>query len=121
MRQALALWDTLPGVDENIATTMAAKMGIRTEQLADGSHLASWTALCPGNHESAGNSKVGKTRKENRWLRGALTQAAWSASHTKAPITPLCFGGSRSRRGAKRAIVAVGAFDPHQRLLHVED
>src|SRR2546428_8001251 len=68
-----------PGVDEDIATTMAAEMGIRTEQFADGPHLASWTAMCPGNHESAGKRKSGKTRKGNRWLRGALTLAAWSA------------------------------------------
>ena len=83
MRQAIALWDTIPGVDEDIATTMAAEMGIRTEQFTDGPQLASWTAMCPGNHESAGKRKSGKTRKGNRWLRGALTQAAWVASHTK--------------------------------------
>jgi transposase len=83
MRQAIALWDTIPGVDENIATTMAAKMGIRTEQFVDGSHLASWTAMCSGNHESVGKRKSGKTRKGNRWLRRALTQAARAASHTK--------------------------------------
>src|SRR6266446_3584283 len=76
MRQAIALWDTIPGVDEDIATTLAAEMGIRTEQFADGPHFASWTAMCPGNHESAGKRKSGKTLKGNRWLRGARTQAA---------------------------------------------
>src|SRR5260370_39165041 len=49
MRQAIALWDTIPGVDENIASTMSAEMGSHTEHIADGSHLASWTAMCPGN------------------------------------------------------------------------
>jgi transposase len=107
MRQAIALWDTIPGVDENIATRMAAEMGIRTEQFADGPHLASWTAMCPGNHESAGKRKSGKTRKGNRWLRGALTQAAWAASHTKGNLSAL-FRRISARRGAKRAIVAVG-------------
>jgi transposase len=57
MRQAIALWDTIPGVNEDIATTMAAEMGIRTEQFADDPHLASWTAMCPGNYESAGKRK----------------------------------------------------------------
>lgn len=108
MRQAIALWDTIPGVDENIATTMAAEMGIRTEQFADGPHLASWTAMCPGNHESAGKRKSGKTRKGNRWLRGALTQAAWAASHTKGTYLSALFRRISARRGAKRAIVAVG-------------
>jgi transposase len=108
MRQAIALWDTIPGVDENIATTIAAEMGIRTEQFADGPHLASWTAMCPGNYESAGKRKSGKTRKGNRWLRGALTQAAWAASHTKGTYLSALFRRISARRGAKRAIVAVG-------------
>ena len=82
-------------MDENIATTMAAEMGIRTEQFVDGSHLASWTAMCPGNHESAGKRKSGKTRKGNRWLRGALTQAAWAASHTKGTYLSGYFDVSR--------------------------
>ena len=97
-----------PGVDEDIATTMAAEMGIRTEQFADGPHLASWTAMCPGNHESAGKRKSGKTRKGNRWLHGALTQAAWAASHTKGTYLSGLFRRISARRGAKRAIVAVG-------------
>jgi transposase len=108
MRQAIALWDTIPGVDENIAITMVAEIGIRTEQFADGPHLASWTAMCPGNHESAGKRKSGKTRKGNRWLRGALTQAAWAASHTKGTYLSALFRRISARRGAKRAIVAVG-------------
>ena len=108
MQQAIALWDTIPGVDENIATTMAAEMGIRPEQFADGSHLASWTAMCPGNHESAGKRMSGKARKGNRWLRGALTQAAWAASHTKGTYLSGLFRRISARRGAKRAIVAVG-------------
>ena len=103
------LWGIpFPGVDEDIATTMAAEMGIRTEQFADGPHLASWTAMCPGNHESAGKRKSGKTRKGNRWLRGALTQAAWAASHTKGTYLSGLFRRISARRGAKRAIVAVG-------------
>jgi transposase len=108
IRQAITLWDTIPGVDENIATTMAAEMGIRTEQFVDGPHLASWTAVCPGNHESAGKRKSGKTRKGNRWLRGALTQAAWAASRTKGTYLSGLFRRISARRGAKRAIVAVG-------------
>ena len=127
-----------PGVDEDIATTMAAEMGIRTEQFADGPHLASWTAMCPGNHESAGKRKSGKTRKGNRWLRGALTQAEWAASHTKGTYLSGLFRRISARRGAKRAIVAVGhsilisayyvlarnepytdlGFDHYQRLEH---
>ena len=64
--------------------------------------------MCPGNHDSAGKRKSGKTRKGNRWLRGALTQAAWAASHTKGTYLSGLFRRISARRGAKRAIVAVG-------------
>jgi transposase len=107
MRQAIALWDSIPGVDEDIATVMVAEMGICTEQFPDGPHAASWTAICPGNHESAGKRQSGKTRQGNRWLRGALTQAAWAASHTKGTYCSALFRRIAARRGAKRAIVAV--------------
>jgi transposase len=56
--------DTIPGVDENIAITMVAEIGNRTEQFADGPHLASWTAMCPGNHESAGSANRARHEKE---------------------------------------------------------
>jgi len=64
--------------------------------------------MCPGNQESAGKRKSGKTRKGNRWLRGALTQAAWAASHTKGTYLSALFRRISARRGGKRAIVAVG-------------
>jgi len=47
-------------------------------------HLASGAGLCPGNNESAGKRKRGKTRKGSLGLRRALSQAAWAASRTKA-------------------------------------
>jgi len=108
MRQAIALWDSIPGVDEDIATIMVAEMGIRSEQFADGAHAASWTAICPGNHESAGKRKSGKMREGNRWLRGALTQAAWAATHTNGSYLSALYRRIARRRGSKRAIVAVG-------------
>src|SRR5438552_6907095 len=72
-----------PGVDEDIATTMAAEMGIRTEQFADGPHLASWTAMCPGNHGSRDTAlwdrrifsqrEVGHFRGRPKWGWGPKT------------------------------------------------
>ncbi|MBV9224140.1 MAG: transposase, partial [Acidobacteriaceae bacterium] len=41
-----------------------------------------WACVCPGNQESAGQRKSGRTRKDNRWLRGLLNQMAWAAAHT---------------------------------------
>jgi transposase len=71
-------------------------------------HLSSWAGMCPGNNESAGKSRSGKTTKGNRNLRRALCQAAWGASHTKDTYFSEAFHRWAARRGKKRAIVAVG-------------
>ena len=63
MRQAIELWDSIPGVDEDIATILVAEMGIRSEQFADGAHAASWTAICPGNYESGGKRSLARRVK----------------------------------------------------------
>ena len=64
--------------------------------------------MCPGNHESAGKRKSGKTAKANPWLAGALGEAAWAASHTKKTYLSALFRRIAARRGKKRAVVAVG-------------
>jgi transposase len=63
--------------------------------------------VCPGNNESAGKRRSGRTRKGNQWLRSALIQVAWAASRTKATYLSTYFRRLKVRRGAKRAIVAV--------------
>ena len=70
-------------------------------------HLASWAALCPGNHESAGKRKSGKTRDGNKWLRRSLCQAAWAAARTKDCYLSAQFKRLAARRGMKRALMAV--------------
>ena len=86
---------------------MAADKGCSTYPTAG--HLASWAGICPGNDESAGKHRSGKTRKGNRWLRSALTEAALAAG-TRSAKGAL---GARYRRvmqhrGHKKAVVAVG-------------
>ena len=49
----------------------------------DNGAMIAWAGMCPGNNESAGKRKSGRTTKGSRWLRQVLTQAAWAASHTK--------------------------------------
>ena len=70
--------------------------------------LASWAGMCPGNNESAGKRKSGKTTKGSRWLRQMLAQAAWAASHTKGTYLAAQFRRLATRRGKKRALVALG-------------
>ena len=64
--------------------------------------------MCPGNDESAGKRRSGKTRKGSKWLRSALTESAHAAARTKGSYLSAQYGGIRGRRGSKKAAVAVG-------------
>ena len=63
--------------------------------------------MCPGNNESAGRKRSGKTTKGSRWLRQALVQAAWAASHKQDSYFQVHAGNLMQRRGRKRGLVAV--------------
>jgi transposase len=106
-KAAVALWNTIPGVNETVATVLAAELGIRAEQFADAQHAASWVGICPGNYESAGKRKSGKIRKGNRWLRAALVEAAWAAARTKGTYLAALYHRLVTRKGQKRALIAV--------------
>jgi transposase len=99
---------TIPGVSQRAAETVLAEVGTKMEQFATAGHLASWAGMCPGNNESAGKRKSGKTTKGNRWLKRVLVQAAWAASHTKATYLSAQYRRLARRRGRKKALVAVG-------------
>jgi transposase len=83
--------DTIPGIDRITAWTVLAEIGLDMSVFGDAKHLASWAALCPGNRESGGRRISGKTRKGNRYVRRALCQSAWAASHKKIHIWQPCF------------------------------
>ena len=99
---------TIPGVEQRAAETVIAEIGPNMEQFPTADHLASWAGMCPGNNESAGKRKSGKTTKGSRWLRQMLTQAAWAASHTKETYLSAQYRRLAARRGRKRALVALG-------------
>ena len=83
--EAAGLLDTMPGVGEQVAQTIVAESGVAMARFPSAGHLASWAGLWPGNHESAGKRKSGKTTKGSPFLRAALVQAAWAASHSRGP------------------------------------
>jgi transposase len=99
---------TIPGVEQRAAEVIVAEIGTNMDQFPTAEHLASWAGMCPGNNESAGKRKSGKTTKGSRWLRQVLTQAAWAASHTKDTYLAAQYKRLAGRRGKKRALVAVG-------------
>ena len=77
------------------------------EPFASAGHLASWVGMCPGNNESAGKRRSGRTTKGNKWLRVVLVQCAWAASRSKGTHLRQLYGRLAGRRGKKRALVAV--------------
>jgi transposase len=99
--------DAIPGVDRVVAEALIAEIGADMSRFPTAAHLASWAGLAPGNNESAGKRKSGKTTKGNRWLRRCLSQAAWGASRTKQTYLSARYRQLVRRRGKRRAIVAV--------------
>ena len=106
--EAVQLLDTTPGVGETVAQIIVAEIGVDMERFPTDHHLASWAGMCPGNNESAGKRKSGKTTKGSRYLRAALVQAAWAASHQKGTYLAAQYKRLVKRMGKKKALVAVG-------------
>ena len=73
--EAVQLMDTIPGVGKTVAQIIAAEIGVEMSQFPSDKNLSSWAGMCPGNHESAGKRKSGKTTKASRYLRAALIEA----------------------------------------------
>jgi len=101
-------WDSLPGINRRLAEIIVAEIGIDLKPFEDAEHLASWAGMCPGNNESGGKRKSGKTRKGSKWLRRALTEAAHGAARTKNKYYQSLYRRLAARRGKQRAAVAVG-------------
>ncbi len=106
--ESVELLKGIPSVEQRTAENLIAEIGNNMDQFPSAEHLASWAGMCPGNNESAGKRQSGKTPKGNRWLRRTLNQSAWAASHTKDTYLSAQYRRLASRRGKKRAIVAIG-------------
>jgi transposase len=106
--EAIGRLQTIPGIDRRAAENIVAEIGPDMKPFASAGHLASWVGICPGNHESAGKRRSGRTTKGNTWLRVVLVQCAWAASHTKGTYLSAQYKRLAARRGKKRALVAVG-------------
>jgi len=105
--EAVALLDTIPRVNRRTAEVLIAEIGPDMTRFPSARHLASWAGLCPGNNESAGKHKSGKTRKGDRWLRITLTESALAAVRDKDSALSAQYRRIMRHRGHKKAIVAV--------------
>jgi len=98
---------SIPGVGRRTAEVLVAEIGVDLTRFPTARHLASWAGLCPGNDESAGKRRSGRTRKGSPWLRTALVEAGQAAARTKETYLAAQYRRLAARRGAKRAAVAV--------------
>ena len=106
-RDALALLQTIPGVDLIGAAMLLVEIGTDMESFGSADRLASWVGICPGNNETAGKRKSGHLRKGNLYVRRLLCEFAHAASRTTS-VFKSKFQSLVVRRGHKRAIIAIG-------------
>jgi transposase len=106
-KTAVGMLDEIPGIDRRAAENVLAEIGTDMSRFPTSSHLAAWAGLCPGNNQSAGKRRGGRLRQGNRWLKATLNQCAWAASRKKDSYFAAQHRRIASRRGVKRATIAV--------------
>lgn len=102
----LELLQTLPGVDRMGAAMLLVEIGTDMTSFGRAERLASWVGICPGNNESAGKRKSGRTRKGNAWVRRLLCEFAQAAARTRCALKDK-FAALSVRKGHKKSIVAL--------------
>ena len=109
VRAAVALLSTMPGLSETTARSMVAEIGTDMTRFPSSGHLVSWAGLCPRQDQSAGITRSTRTRRSAPWLKPMLVNAAWSATRKKDSYLRAQFLRLKSRRGPKKAILAVAS------------
>lgn len=106
-QEAIALLDTIPGINRAAAERILAETGIDMSPFPTADHLAAWAGVAPGSHESGGKQHSGRRRKGNQHLAAILVESAWSTVRTKGTFLKARYHRLAARRGKKRAIVAI--------------
>ena len=93
-------------IDQIGAAMLLVEIGTDMAVFGSAERLASWVGICPGNHESAGKRKSGKTRKGNAWVRRLLCEFAQAAARSRCALKDK-FTALTLRKGHKKSIVAL--------------
>ena len=104
---AIAALDEIPGIGRLGAETILAEIGLDMSRFPTAAHLCSWAGVAPGNHESAGKRKSGKTTHGNKALKAMLAQCAKAAQKVKGSFFSSQYQRIAVRRGSNRATIAV--------------
>lgn len=104
---AIEAIDEIPGIARRSAEVILAEIGLDMGRFPSAAHLCSWAGVCPGNYQSAGRRKNGKTTKGNKALKTILTQCAKSAKTVKSSYFFAQYQRISARRGKNRATLAV--------------
>jgi transposase len=108
-RARVDLLTTIPGVSRTTAHVIVAEIGLDMSRFPTAGHLISWAGLCPRMDESAGKRRSTRVRHGAPWLKTALVSAGWAAAGSKHTYLRAQFVRLKTRRGPKRAVVAVAA------------
>jgi transposase len=108
-RAAVTRLITMPGLSETSARVLIAEIGADMSRFPSVGHLISWAGMCPRLDESAGKRRSTRTRRTTPWLKPTLINAAWGAARKKDSYLRAQFLRIKSRRGAKKAILAVAS------------
>jgi transposase len=100
--------DTIPGVNPTVARVSGAEIGVDMARFPSDRQRAAWAGVAPGTTETGGKQRASASRQGNRHLQRALVQAAWAAARTQDCYVRAVYYRIASRRGARRAAVAVG-------------
>jgi transposase len=105
--EAIERLTSIPGFDRVMAVSVLAEVGPDMAVFPTEHHLASWTGVSPGNNESAGKSRDGRSQRGNPYLKTMLCQAAQSAWRTKGSYVRDKFFRLKARRGHNKAVMAL--------------
>jgi transposase len=104
---AVELLRSIPGIETRTAQVIIAEIGVDMSLFPSDRQLASWAGQCPGNDQSAGKRRSGRTRKGSKWLNDALKDAAMAAIRTNDSYLQAQYQRLRPRVGHGRALGAV--------------
>lgn len=108
-RQQVDRLVTIPGVSFIVALVILAEVGADMSRFPTAANLISWARLCPRLDITGGKVKSNRLRAGGGWLKPTLVQAAWGAVRVRDSYLRSQYYRIRSRRGPKKAIVAVAA------------